>query len=382
LPSAERSSTFAIVANGFTDGPAQALRDYLVGRGADVFAVSHPLSREDGTRHVIKRYVEGSLEHERGVRIPLRPPLSFAVDSLIPLLPPRVDAWFGFNPLACGRGLMARALGRASFVALWSVDFVPDRFGPRSRATALYDRLDRLCCTRADARIELSETALDERRRRHNLPDDAAPAHVVPMGAWLERTATTTPESLERRRVAYLGHLVPRQGVELLLEALALLGQRGERVSADIIGAGPLETELRQRAAQLGLHDTVLFHGFVADHRDVERILAESSIGVAPYRPTDDTFTRYADPGKLKAYLAAGLPIVLTDVPPNARLLERVAGAEVAAYDVVALADAISMGLASAEHWGKRRDAARSYAQQFDWAKMLPELLQKLDLKV
>jgi glycosyltransferase involved in cell wall biosynthesis len=201
------------------------------------------------------------------------------------------------------------------------------------------------------------------------------------MGAWLGRTATTTPESFERRRVAYLGHLVPRQGVGLLLEALAVLDRRGERVAADVIGTGPLEAELRQRAAQLGLSGSVRFHGFVADHRDVERILAASSLGIAPYRPTDDTFTRYADPGKLKAYLAAGLPIVLTDVPPNARVLERAAGAEVVAYDAAALADAISAGLASAELWGKRRAAARVYAQQFDWATLLPELLQKLGLK-
>jgi glycosyltransferase involved in cell wall biosynthesis len=380
LLSAERQSTFAIVANGFTDGPAQALRDYLIDQGAGVFAVSHPLSREDGTRHVIKRYAGGLLEHERSVRFPLRPPLSFAIDSLIPLLPPRVDAWFGFNPLACSRGLVARAQRRAGFVALWSVDFVPDRFGRKSPATALYDGLDRLCCTRADARIELSETARDERRRRHGLPDDAAPAHIVPMGAWLERTATTTPESFGRRRVAYLGYLVPRQGVELLLEALFVLNRRDERLSADVIGTGPLEAELRQRAAELGLRDTVRFHGFVADHRDVERILAKCSLGVAPYRPTDDTFTRYADPGKLKAYLAAGLPIVLTDVPPNARMLERAAGAEVVAYDAVDLANAISAGLASAELWGKRRAAAYAYAQQFDWATLLPKMLQDIGL--
>jgi glycosyltransferase involved in cell wall biosynthesis len=381
LQSAERHSTFAIVANGFTEGPAQALRDYLVDQRADVFAVSHPLSPEDGTRHVIRRYAEGLLEHERRVRIPLRPPLSFAIDSLIPLLPPRVDAWFGFNPLACGRGLLARAQGRASFVALWSVDFVPDRFGRKSPATAIYDRLDRLCCTRADARIELSETARDERRRRHSLPADAAPTHIVPMGAWLERAFTTTPESFARRRVAYLGHLVPRQGVELLLEALEVLVGRGEPVGADVIGTGPLEAELRERATQLGLGDTVRFHGFVADHREVERILAGSSLGIAPYRPGDETFTRYADPGKLKAYLAAGLPIVLTDVPPNARMLEQAAGAEVVEYDAVALADAISAGLASAELWTARRAAARAYAGQFDWATQLPELLQKLGLR-
>jgi glycosyltransferase involved in cell wall biosynthesis len=370
------------VANGFADGPAQALRDYLVSQDSAVFAASHPLSPEDGKRHVIREYARGQLVDERQVRMPLRPPLSFVLDPWVPVLPPRVDAWFGFNPLACARGLLARAQRRTSFVALWSVDFVPDRFGRRSPATRVYDRLDRICCIRADARIELSEVARDARRLRHDLPPDAAPAHVVPMGAWLDRAATTTPESFRRRRVVYLGHLVPRQGVELLIDAMGLLAARGEQIGADIVGTGPLEADLCEHARKLGLNDDVVrFHGFVPDHRDVEEILSKGSIAVAPYRPTEDTFTRYADPGKLKSYLAAGLPIVLTDVPPNAGELQSEAGAVLAAYDSAALADALSASFASPERWAERRAAALAYARRFDWAELLPWLFVNLGLE-
>jgi glycosyltransferase involved in cell wall biosynthesis len=380
LPSPERAQTFAIVANGFADGPAQALRDYLVDRQSAVFAVSHPLSPEDGRTHAIRRYVAGGLAEERTVRTPLRAPLSFVADPLIPLLPPRVDAWFGFNPLACARGLLARRQGRARFVGLWSVDFVPDRFGAGSPLTRLYDRLDRTCCVKADARIELSEAALEGRQERHELPDDAAPAHIVPMGAWLDRVPTTTPDSFARRRAVFLGHLVPRQGVELFVDALALLAQRGEPLSADIVGTGPLETALREQVKRARLDDLVTLHGFVHDHRNVEHILSRASVAVAPYAPTPDTFTRYADPGKLKAYLAAGLPIVLTDVPPNARELGREAGAVVVEHDRTALADALAAAHRSEEEWSSRRDAALTYARRFDWATLLPELLGRLAL--
>ena len=43
--------TVAIVSNGFADGPAQALRDYLVARHADVTTIFHPLTPEQGTTH-------------------------------------------------------------------------------------------------------------------------------------------------------------------------------------------------------------------------------------------------------------------------------------------------------------------------------------------
>jgi glycosyltransferase involved in cell wall biosynthesis len=372
--------TFAIAANGFGDGPAQALRDYLVSRGDRVVTMFHPLTREQGKRHIISTFAQGKKQSERTVRLPLRPPLSFALDPFVPLLSPRVDAWFGFNPLACARGLAARRLGRARFVALWSVDFVPDRFGPGTLPTRIYDRVDRLCCLHADARIELSEAARDGRNERHGLPPDAAPTLVVPMGAWLDRVATTPADGFRERRVAFLGHLVPRQGVDKLLDGLAVLRDRGETFSAEIIGTGPEESSLREHTSDLGLETLVRFRGFVEDHREVERALAESSIAVAPYRPTDESFTRYADPGKLKAYLAAGLPIVLTDVPPNARELAREAGAEIVDYDAAAIADAVSRGLAAADTWRERRRSALSHARQFDWNVLLRDALERLGL--
>jgi glycosyltransferase involved in cell wall biosynthesis len=372
---------YAIVANGFAEGPAQALRDYLVARDADVVAISHPLTPEQGSGHVISRFVHGHLADTRTRRLPLRPPLSFALDPFVPLVPPRVDAWFGFNPLAAARGLVARGQRRTRSVVLWSVDFVPDRFGRGTLPTRIYDRLDKLCCTRADARIELSGAARDGRNARHRLDGISAPTHVVPMGAWLEHTATTTPDGVERRNVVFLGHLVERQGVDVFLDALAILKSRGERMSAAVIGGGPLERELRQRAETLGLGDIVRFHGFVPDHRAVEQLLADSSVAVAPYRPDESSFTRYADPGKLKAYAAAGLPMVLTDVPPNAHELEREAGAEVVPYDAGAIAEAISRALVSPERWRGRRTAALGYARRFDWEALLGELLRKLELE-
>jgi glycosyltransferase involved in cell wall biosynthesis len=370
----------AIVANGFADGPAQALRDYLVGKGTRVVAISHPLTPENGRGHVIAEYAAGKRIHEHTIRLPVRPPASFLFDAFVPLAPPPVDAWFGFNPLASARGLVARRRDRARFVVLWSVDFVPDRFGRGTPATRVYDRIDRLCCTHVDARIELSEAAREGRNRRHGLAPDAPAAHVVPMGAWLDRVPIIPPDGFRRRRVVFLGHLVERQGVETFLESLALLVRRGETIQGDVIGTGPLEEALRERAKRLGLERAVRFHGFVSDHRDVERLLANASLGVAPYRPGDATFTRYADPGKLKAYLAAGLPIVLTDVPPNARELEREAGAEIVPFEPAAFAAAVARSHENAGDWVARRDAALAYARRFDWGVLLPEALRKLGL--
>jgi glycosyltransferase involved in cell wall biosynthesis len=366
----------AIVANGFAEGPAQALRDYLLAREAGVLTIFHPLTPEQGTQHVVTTYEGGRQVAERVVDSRVRPPRSYVVDPLVPLLPPRVDNWFGFNPLAAARGLVAHGLGRARRVVLWSVDFVPDRFGAGTLATRLYDRLDRICCLRADARVELSAAARRARDERHGIRD-GAPVHLVPMGAWLDRVPQAAADAYATRRVVFLGHLVRRQGVDLLLDALAVV----DDVTADVIGSGPLEHDLRRRAAELGLTESVRFHGFVEDHREVERLLAEAAVGIAPYREEADSFTRYADPGKLKAYLAAGLPTVLTPVPPNADELAREAGAELVDATPEALAEGIQNGLADAERWRERRSAAVAYVRRFDWEVLLSHLLGELGVQ-
>jgi glycosyltransferase involved in cell wall biosynthesis len=371
------SSSFAIVANGFADGPAQALRDYLVERRGRVVAILHPLTREQGTRHVVSEYEGGQPVRRRSIFVPLVPPVSFASDPFVPLRLAAVDAWFGFNPLACAGGLLRRRVGRAGRVVLWSVDFVPERFG-RTPLTRLYDALDRRCCMQADARVELSAAARDARNRHHRLEDGQVSTHVVPMGAWLSRVPRVPENGIERRRVAYLGHLVPRQGVGMLLDALSRLRSRGVEVEADVIGEGPLFAELRARASRLGLGASVHFHGFVQDHRRVEELLAAASLAVAPYKPSCESFTRYADPGKLKAYVAAGLPIVLTAVPPVAAELAETAGAEIVGFDAEALADAVERGLESPERWRERRRSALSYAERFDWPLLLGDFLSAI----
>jgi glycosyltransferase involved in cell wall biosynthesis len=371
-------STFAVVANGFRDSPpAGPFVEHLLRHGARrVTAIFHPLTADGDSRHEITVFERGSPARTRHWRLPSRPPLTYPLDFFVPPWPAAVDGWFAFNNLACARGLLARRLGRARLVAYWAVDFVPGRFGD-SPLTRVYDAVDRHCCLHADVRFELSRAALEGRSARHGLaPGEGAPAQVVPIGAWLERLPRTPEDGWKARRIVFLGHLVPRQGVGVFIEALAELRRRGVEFEAEIAGRGPIEGDLRRMAAKLGLDGTLLFRGFIASHREVEAFLASGSVAVAPYDPTGESFTRFADPSKLKSYLAAGLPILTTDVPPNARELEERGAAEVVPFEPAGIADAMQRALESPATWSGRRAAALSLAQEFDWPAILDGALE------
>lgn len=376
-PTRIADSTFVIACNGATDAPpAAAVRDFLLRHRAQrVTTIYHPLEPEDDPRHLITVYEPDEKARTRALRLPSRPPYTYALDPFIPIWPDQADCWIGFNNLAAGRGLLQRSVGRAGSVVYWAVDFVPDRFGP-GLLTRAYDTLDAFCCRRVDARFEVSRAALEARNERHGLSaDEAAPAEVAPMGAWLARVPVAPEDAWSKRRVLFLGHLVPRQGVAMLLEALAVLRNRGVEFSAEIAGHGPLLDELEQRAAGLGLSGTVTFVGFIGDHRRLEEFVASGSVAVAPYDTAEDSFTRFADPSKVRAYMAGGLPVVLTDVPPNADELAAEGGAELVPYTPEGIADGIEQILTSPEEWRRRREAGLAYARRFDWEEIVGRAL-------
>jgi glycosyltransferase involved in cell wall biosynthesis len=372
-------SQFIVLANGTSGSPpASGLVEYLVAQGArQTTTVFHPLAVEDGNRHEITTYGPHSESQTRIVRLPVRLPYTYPVDVLVPLRPPRVDGWFAFNNLLCLRGLLERRVRPATTVAYWAVDFVPDRFGTDARLTKIYDRVDAYCCHHADLRIELSEAALEGRNARHRIKaGNGARTLIAPVGAWVGQAPVTPEDGWRSRRVVFVGHLVERMGGDTVIKAMSLLVERGSDVVADIAGHGPLKERLQSEVAAKGLGKKIHFHGFISDRRKLDRLLANAAVALAPYSTRGESFTRYADPSKLKSYLAAGLPILMTGVPPNTSDLAAHAGAQVLPDNPEAFADAIEHTLANADEWRRRRAAARRYVQRFDWNTIVGDVLK------
>ena len=374
-----KDSTFTIVTNGFADGPAQPLRDYLLEHKAKkLVMVSHPLVAEGSNKHVVEIYEKGELKKQKQYPLPNKPPYTFAFDPFVPARLPKTDAWFAFNNLAARRGLGRKKRGKAQKVYYWAVDFVPNRFG-NNPLTTLYNKVDKHVSVHADTRIELAENAITRRTDYLGIGSEiAAPAMVVPMGTWLARTPKVDNAAWKRKNVVYLGHLVERQGVTTLIQALAIVMKTDPDVTADIVGGGPLLEDLRQLAKKLGIADRVTLHGFVKSHEDVEAILAKGTIAAAPYVDDKKSFTQFADPGKLKAYLGANLPVVLTAVPPNARELERAGAAVIVKDSPKDVAAGLQKLLSDETAWRKAHKAAAKLAKEFDWNNILQKALARL----
>lgn len=164
-----------------------------------------------------------------------------------------------------------------------------------------------------------------------------------------------------------MGHLRKGQGVEMLLEATGIAIKQIPELHVTIVGGGELLDQLKDQAQRLKIDDHVIFTGFVASNDEMRRHLLAASVAVALYENTPENFTRYTDPGKPKEYLAAGLPVLISDVPAIAQTIEAAGAGLIVDDSASALADAMVELLSDPKRLMAARTAALKLAATFRW---------------
>jgi glycosyltransferase involved in cell wall biosynthesis len=118
-------------------------------------------------------------------------------------------------------------------------------------------------------------------------------------------------------RACFIGCLVPYKGPDMLLEAAAPLLRSG-RMTLDVIGDGPLESDLRAQAEREGLSQAVTFHGWL-DHRAVAAVAARCAVMTFPS-------IREFGGGVVLEAMALGLVPVVVDYAGPGELIDKSVG--------------------------------------------------------
>ncbi len=130
----------------------------------------------------------------------------------------------------------------------------------------------------------------DQELAAHGIP--TSKRITIPHTPPMRPPSAARPESRDPGRVIYVGQIIPGKGLDLLIDALALLVGRGYDVRLDVAGRidgwvppehEPYRAALLARAAASDLAGRVRFLGV---REDVPQLMAASAIHCAPSRQT------------------------------------------------------------------------------------------------
>jgi glycosyltransferase involved in cell wall biosynthesis len=141
-------------------------------------------------------------------------------------------------------------------------------------------------------------------------------------------------------RLVSVGRLRAKKGLDILIDACAVLQQRGQAFACDIVGYGDERAALQAKINHLQLTSHVRLVGKLAREQVIERY-AGAAVYVQPSRIADDG-DRDGIPNVLLEAMAMGLPVVASRVSGIPELVQDgINGLLVEPNDPNALADAL-----------------------------------------
>lgn len=233
-------------------------------------------------------------------------------------------------------------------------------------------RIGKYVFDRADGFIAVSEYLAT---RTEEIIGRAIPHSAIPMGVAIERFQPgVRPATLTRadggRTLLFVGKLVPKKGVSVLVEAMHRLRATQPTLKIALIGGGPLEGDIRAQIARLGLEASIDLLGWVRND-ELPSYYAAADVVCIPsiqdaHGETEGT------PVVLQEAMACGAVVVASRTSGIPDVVEDgVNGWSVPPSDPDALARAITDALAASDDVRARvRIAARQTAEGHRWERV------------
>ncbi len=202
-------------------------------------------------------------------------------------------------------------------------------------------------------------------------PQKTTLIHNYPMLEEFEQ-CNNIPYASRPRHLGFAGGISEVRGVVDIVQALDLVGDS----SAKLMMAGTFyPTDLKERVEKLPGWQKVVFKGWL-NRKDVLDLLANVRIGVITRHPIERHLSDF--PTKLFEYMAAGLPVVVSDLPTIRPIVETCnCGILIDPQDPEAIAASINTLLnnpQAAEAMGQR--GLNAITQQYNWSTESAKLLE------
>ncbi len=238
-------------------------------------------------------------------------------------------------------------------------------------------RMERFAFRHADLILVMIE---ESRERLVRL--GASPDKVIIVSNTPPRSAASHPrehQTSDELRLLYVGFVTRIRGIDTILRGLQRyreLHPEGPKVRLDVVGIGAALDANRRLCNELGLQDRVTFHGW-ASHETVDHLYRHCDIGLLTYHVC--SHWNHTIPNKLFDYMAAGLPVLTTDVVTISRIVRDIGCGVVFGDNDY---DACAAGILMLSDEDQRRDMGRrgqkAVESKFNWEADSAKLVEAL----
>ncbi len=243
--------------------------------------------------------------------------------------------------------------------------------GPRHPAVATARTIERIATAWADRVTVPNELPCRQILISRGVPPDKV--HVLPNTLPARFREPQHPP--RNPALVFLGTLLPRYGVQLAIDALALLRDRWPLLTLKVLGDGEYEPQLRRQVSDRDLEGRVQFLGFLPWPRAMEEVRS-STIGIVPLLA--DGYGQMMTPTKLLEYVQQGLPAICARLPGIEGFFPPGTVRYFEAGSAPGLAEAVTDLLTDPEGALAMARRAQHALARFSWEEAGPRYLQML----
>jgi glycosyltransferase involved in cell wall biosynthesis len=220
-------------------------------------------------------------------------------------------------------------------------------------------------------------------RIKAGLPKEKhAPVILVPNALFPKQINYLPFNKIIPNSLVYAGTLGPENGPGLAIAALPPIIKKIPNIHLHIYGGGnDLIKKLQQLIKKLNLNEKVTLHGFMANQIKLSNEIKHYAVGLAPYKSIPGSPRWWADATKIRLYLAAGLPVITTQVPPLGKEVQKRGAGLVTKDKPEDMAKAILSLFRNKKEYLKFRKNAIEMAKNNTWKNTYSNAINRMGLE-
>ncbi|MEN9406984.1 MAG: hypothetical protein RLZZ455_200 [Candidatus Parcubacteria bacterium] len=363
---------------------------YVSDKAVKVFYVTHPFK---GARDKVPRFSTVKIYRQRKYCLNKKgwsvfgPEIFYYLRDMIFTLyyfflrTEKIDTYVGVDNLNAFSGLILKFCGRVKRVIYYSIDYYPVRF-KNPLLNQAYFFLDSFCVEHADETWNLA-SAMKTARMQKQGKKESMPTrqYTVPVCVWTKRFPFRPLNEIDDKKIVFSGLLSAHMGVDLLIRAMPLILKKIPDTKMIIIGGGEDQQILREMINEAQLQGKISMIPWMKERAEFLEYLSGCAVGLAPFntRILDDK-VKNADPGKIKDYMLAGLPVIVTKALSYHSDVEAKRAGIIIEYDERSFADAVISLLSDKRRLQEYRKNARQFVEKYDCEKIYSQQFSRLKL--